>query len=56
MSLWLRPGDLSGIAAGSQEALEEAVNCCLQKQAHGQKVSSSSPKTSWENVIRGGDP
>lgn len=30
------------------------MNCCLQKQAHGQKVASSSPKASWENVIREG--
>lgn len=36
----------------SQEALEETVTYCLQKQAHARKVASSSPKTSWENVVR----
>lgn len=53
MALWPSPGDLFGIAAGSQEAPEEAVNYWVQKQAHGEKVASSSPKTSWENVVRG---
>lgn len=37
--------------ARSQEPLEEAVTYCLQKQAHVQKVVSSSPKTSWENAV-----
>lgn len=53
MALWPSPGDLFGIAARSRGALEEAVNYCLQKQACVQKVASSSPKTSWENVVMG---
>lgn len=52
MALWPSPGDLFGIAARSQEALEEAATYCLQKQARVQKVASSSPKTSWENVVQ----
>lgn len=38
-------------AVRSQEPLEEAVTYCLQKQAHVQKVASSSPKSSWENAV-----
>lgn len=53
MALWPSPGDLFGIAVRSQEALEEAVNYCLHKQARVQKVVGSSPMTSWENVVRG---
>lgn len=29
------------------------MNYCLQKQACVQKVASSSPKTSWGNVVSG---
>lgn len=50
MALWPSPGDLFSIAVRSHEALEEAVTYCLQKQAHVQKVVSSSPKTLWETV------
>lgn len=50
MALWPSPGDLFGIAVRSHKALEEAVTYCLQKQAHVQKVVSSSPKTRWETV------
>lgn len=53
MALWPSPGDLFGILVRSQEAPEEAVNYCLQKQACVQKVASSSPKTSWETLLRG---
>ncbi len=55
MALWPSPGDLFGEAVRSQEAPEEAVNYCLQKQAHVQKAASSSPKTSWETVARRGN-
>lgn len=51
MVLWPSPGDLFCHSSRSQEALEEAVTYCLQKQAHTRKVASSSPKTSWENVV-----
>lgn len=53
MALWPSPGDLFSMAAGSQEAPEEAGTYCLQKQARVQKVASSSPKTSRENVVKG---
>ena len=53
MALWPSPGDLFGIAVRSQGALEEAATYYLQKQACVQKVASSSPKTSWENVVEG---
>ena len=44
MALWPSPGDLFGIAVRSQEALEEPVTYCLQKQARVHKVAGSSPK------------
>lgn len=53
MALWPSPGDLFGVAAGSQEALEEAVTYCLLRQPCVQKVASSSPKTRRGNCGQG---